>query len=182
MYFFYIDESGTRDPEVLKVKADGSTQPKEHLYVLTAVSLFEWRWRRFESEISSPPCCQAGYKFEVRLGEPYRADMQHPTKSNMDIPLNHFKFFCSLSSCCVSRHFPRPVGKTHSPPRWSEAWALGASRSLAASGLIGPSLFFQSTANKETQNKESQYVDYQQHALFYLYLENGVFAEYRRFP
>jgi len=52
MYFFYIDESGTRDPEVAKVRADGTTQPKEHLYVLTAVSLFEWKWRRFEWGIS----------------------------------------------------------------------------------------------------------------------------------
>ncbi|HEY5909000.1 MAG TPA: DUF3800 domain-containing protein [Verrucomicrobiae bacterium] len=52
MYFFYIDESGTRDPEVTKVKPDGTTVPKEHLYVLTAVSLFHRQWRQFEREIS----------------------------------------------------------------------------------------------------------------------------------
>ena len=53
MYFFYIDESGTRDPEVEKVHDDGRKTPKEHLYVLTAVSLFELRWHRFEQEISN---------------------------------------------------------------------------------------------------------------------------------
>ena len=53
LYFFYIDESGTRDPEVVKTKADGTTAPKEHLYVLTAVSLFEGRWRAFDREIGN---------------------------------------------------------------------------------------------------------------------------------
>jgi len=51
MYFFYIDESGTRDPEVIKTNPDGTTQPKEHLYVLTAVSLFARNWRRFDRNI-----------------------------------------------------------------------------------------------------------------------------------
>jgi hypothetical protein len=51
MYFFYIDESGTKDPEVTRTKADGTVVKKEHLYVLTAVSLFEYRWREFERQI-----------------------------------------------------------------------------------------------------------------------------------
>ncbi|MBN2560836.1 MAG: DUF3800 domain-containing protein [Phycisphaerae bacterium] len=53
MYFFYIDESGTRDPEVAGTKPDGTAFTKEHLYVLTAVSLFEGRWKRFDREISN---------------------------------------------------------------------------------------------------------------------------------
>lgn len=46
MYFFYIDESGTKDPEVSATKADGTVVTKEHLYVLTAVSLFQFNWRK----------------------------------------------------------------------------------------------------------------------------------------
>lgn len=53
MYFFYIDESGTKDPEVSRTKEDGTVVTKEHLYVLTAVSLFEFSWRKFEREISN---------------------------------------------------------------------------------------------------------------------------------
>ncbi len=53
MYFFYIDESGTKDPEVSRRKADGTIVTKEHLYVLTAVSLFEYNWRKFEREITN---------------------------------------------------------------------------------------------------------------------------------
>ncbi len=53
MYFFYIDESGTRDPEVEKIKPDGTVVPKEHLYVLTAVSLFEFKWQDFDREIAN---------------------------------------------------------------------------------------------------------------------------------
>lgn len=52
MYFFYIDESGTRDPKTDTVRADGTNVPLEHLYVLTAVSLFERKWRLFENNIS----------------------------------------------------------------------------------------------------------------------------------
>lgn len=53
MYFFYIDESGTRDPETQTQKSDGSVVQKEHLYVLTAVSLYERKWRAFERAISN---------------------------------------------------------------------------------------------------------------------------------
>lgn len=52
MYFFYIDESGSRDPQASKIKADGTVQAKDHLYVLTAVALFERRWREFEKAIA----------------------------------------------------------------------------------------------------------------------------------
>jgi hypothetical protein len=53
MYFFYIDESGTKDPEVSGTRSDGSAYAKDHLYVLTAVSLFEFKWRDFEREITN---------------------------------------------------------------------------------------------------------------------------------
>lgn len=53
MYFFYIDESGTKDPEVAGTRADGSSFQKEHLYVLTAVSLYEYKWRHLEREITN---------------------------------------------------------------------------------------------------------------------------------
>ncbi len=47
MYFFYLDESGSRDPSV------GTPEnPKEHIYVLLAVGLYERQWRPFEWEIS----------------------------------------------------------------------------------------------------------------------------------
>ena len=59
MYFFYIDESGTRDPQIGKVRADGTVQAKEHLYVLTAVALFERRWRDFEKAIAGEKLAMA---------------------------------------------------------------------------------------------------------------------------
>lgn len=53
MYFFYIDESGSRDPQVTGTRQDGSIFAKDHLYVLTAVGLYEWRWRHFERAIAN---------------------------------------------------------------------------------------------------------------------------------
>ena len=53
MYFFYIDESGTRDPGVVATRQDGTTFQKEPLYVLTAVGLFESRWKQFDRRISN---------------------------------------------------------------------------------------------------------------------------------
>ena len=52
MYFFYVDESGTLDPEVTGRRADGSTFAKEHIYVLLAVCLFEHRWHGFEKTLN----------------------------------------------------------------------------------------------------------------------------------
>lgn len=45
MYMFYIDESGTRDTDVGR-QPDG-TVTKDWLYVLTAVGIFEHRWKDF---------------------------------------------------------------------------------------------------------------------------------------
>ena len=43
MYFFYFDESGSRDPSV-----GSAAKRKDHLYVLLAVGMWEGQWRRFE--------------------------------------------------------------------------------------------------------------------------------------
>ena len=47
MYFFYIDESGSRDPS-----PGTPDRPKDHIYVLLAVGLYERHWRPFELELS----------------------------------------------------------------------------------------------------------------------------------
>ena len=52
MYFFYVDESGSKDPKIEGTRTDGTVFAKEWLYVLTAVSLYEWKWRRFDHEIN----------------------------------------------------------------------------------------------------------------------------------
>ena len=53
MYFFYFDESGSRDPKAFEQRADGSSHAKDHIYALTAVALWEGRWRRFDREIAN---------------------------------------------------------------------------------------------------------------------------------
>ncbi|MCY4342492.1 MAG: DUF3800 domain-containing protein [Gammaproteobacteria bacterium] len=47
MYFFYVDESGSRDPS-----HGTAAHPKDHIYVLLAIGLYERQWRPFELEIS----------------------------------------------------------------------------------------------------------------------------------
>lgn len=51
MYLFYIDESGTLDPEVSFEKEDGTVVEKEWLYTLTAFGLFEHKWKHFYNPI-----------------------------------------------------------------------------------------------------------------------------------
>ena len=53
MYFLYFDESGSRDPSAGTVE-----KPKDQLYVLLAVGMYEGQWRPFETEI-------AGLKLEL---------------------------------------------------------------------------------------------------------------------
>ena len=48
MYFFYFDESGSRDPSI-----GTPEKPKDHLYVLLALGMFERQWRPFERAISN---------------------------------------------------------------------------------------------------------------------------------
>ena len=47
MYFFYFDESGSRDPS-----PGTADKPKDHIYVLLAVGMYERQWRPFETAIS----------------------------------------------------------------------------------------------------------------------------------
>jgi hypothetical protein len=47
LYFFYFDESGSRDPSI-----GTPEKPKDHLYVLLAVGLWEGQWRRFDHNIA----------------------------------------------------------------------------------------------------------------------------------
>lgn len=53
MYFFYVDESGTRDPKVTATRKDGTPFTKELLYVLTAVSLYEHHWKSFDRDLAN---------------------------------------------------------------------------------------------------------------------------------
>lgn len=52
MYFFYIDESGSRDPATQGTHPDGSTFTKDPIYVLLALCLHEYRWSAFDQELS----------------------------------------------------------------------------------------------------------------------------------
>lgn len=47
MYFFYFDESGSRDPSI-----GTKEKPKDHLYVLLAVGMFERKWHPFDRAIA----------------------------------------------------------------------------------------------------------------------------------
>lgn len=52
MYFFYIDDSGNRDPGLKMERPDGSVFVKDHVYVLTAVGVYEGNWRPLEEELT----------------------------------------------------------------------------------------------------------------------------------
>jgi hypothetical protein len=52
MYFFYVDEAGNRDPQIDGLTKKGEKIAKDHIYVLTAVSLYEFRWSRFERSLN----------------------------------------------------------------------------------------------------------------------------------
>jgi hypothetical protein len=53
MYFFNLDESGARDPQVTVKHADGITEERDPLYVLTAVGLYERHWHAFDRAIGT---------------------------------------------------------------------------------------------------------------------------------
>lgn len=66
MYLFYVDESGTLDPEITGTRSDGSRFEKEWLYTMTAVGLFEHKWRTFYNPIIQ--------KKRMLIDEIYRRD------------------------------------------------------------------------------------------------------------
>ncbi len=51
MYFFYIDESGSRDTTYKA--GTGHIKDKDHVYVLLAVGMEETKWRKFDREITN---------------------------------------------------------------------------------------------------------------------------------
>jgi len=53
MYFFYIDESGSKDPAVEGIRPDGARYQKDWLYVTVALSLFEQKWVGFEKTLNA---------------------------------------------------------------------------------------------------------------------------------
>lgn len=64
MYFFYFDESGSRDPSV-----GTPEKPKNHLYVLLAVGMYEGQWHHFERAIANTKLELADYLRRARKGE-----------------------------------------------------------------------------------------------------------------
>ena len=75
MYFFYFDESGSRDPSV-----GTPEKPKNHLYVLLAVGMYERQWRPFERDIANVKMELAGYLRRDGKGQFELADCE--IKSN----------------------------------------------------------------------------------------------------
>ena len=51
MYFFYIDDSGSRVPRI-PLASDPNPANRDHIYVLTAVGLYENNWRAVEEELN----------------------------------------------------------------------------------------------------------------------------------
>jgi hypothetical protein len=61
MYFFYFDESGSRDPST------GTREhPKEHIYVLLAVGMFEGQWTPFDKEIANLKLELSDYLYQTK--------------------------------------------------------------------------------------------------------------------
>lgn len=80
MFFFYVDETGNRDPRLEIPQRDGSTKPGDPLYVLTAINLFESRWHGFEKTIN---------RFKRRLADQvYRKSGQRLDLADCEIKSN----------------------------------------------------------------------------------------------
>ena len=98
MFMFYVDESGTRDTDLGSKNDDGS-HTKDWLYVVTAVGVFEHRWKAFYKTI-------VGRKREmlarIRASHGIRLDLDSAEiKSNwVRIPKQRARhpFLCHLDS------------------------------------------------------------------------------------
>ena len=66
MYFFYFDESGSRDPEISGTRKDGTSFAKDHLYVLTAIGLYERRWQDFDRAIANLKLELSDHLFKIK--------------------------------------------------------------------------------------------------------------------
>lgn len=76
MYFFYFDESGSRDPD-----CGGEGRPlKDPLYVLFAIGLWEGHWHKLDRAISNTKLELAGYLRREGKGQFQLADCE--VKSN----------------------------------------------------------------------------------------------------
>jgi uncharacterized protein DUF3800 len=75
MYFFYFDESGSRDPSI-----GTAAKPKDHLYVLLAVGMFERQWFPFDRSIANLKLELADYLWRDGKGRFELADCE--VKSN----------------------------------------------------------------------------------------------------
>lgn len=75
MYFFYFDESGSRDPSI-----GTKEKPKDHIYTLMAVGMWEGQWQRFERSISNLKLELAEYLRRENKGSFELADCE--VKSN----------------------------------------------------------------------------------------------------
>lgn len=75
MYFFYFDEFGSRDPSV-----GTAEKPKDHLYVLLAVGMYERQWNPFDRDIAHVKLELADYLRREKKGSFDLADCE--VKSN----------------------------------------------------------------------------------------------------
>ncbi|MBM4397945.1 MAG: DUF3800 domain-containing protein [Deltaproteobacteria bacterium] len=75
MYFFYLDESGSRG-----AFTGSPGTPKDHLYVLAAVGMYEGHWFKFDREVSLLKLELAGYLERAARGRFDLADCE--VKSN----------------------------------------------------------------------------------------------------
>ena len=100
MYFFYFDESGSRDPSV-----GTPDRPKDHLYVLLAVGMYERQWRPFDLEISRVKLELADYLAREGKGKYDLADCE--IKSNwirrLGARAKHSPFLNSLDTRDMNR-------------------------------------------------------------------------------
>jgi hypothetical protein len=75
MYFFYLDETGNRDPRFQEVKPDGSIRALDHLYVVTAVGFYERRWQFFDREIANLKLELADHLYYKKRAMPNRLSL-----------------------------------------------------------------------------------------------------------
>ncbi len=95
MYFFYVDESGSRDPSV------GTEQtPKPHIYVLLAVGIYERMWLPLEQELSGLKISLVDQLRQAGAGTFELADCEVKSNwlRNPQGRVKHSPFLSSLSS------------------------------------------------------------------------------------
>ena len=101
MFMFYVDESGTRDTD-LGTKSENGSYAKDWLYVVTAVGVFEHRWKAFYKTIVSR---KRELLAQIRSGQGIQLDLDSTEiKSNwVRIPKQRDRhpFLCHLDSADI---------------------------------------------------------------------------------